>query len=427
MINKLSFTYVIIYAIISLLSTIVIVSGIPFSHTSFRWDNMFSNKNNKNLFICGGSKSTDNKKNPNLDALEKLGRELLKLSASQSEDFTAFIHKIFPSFPLPFSCDKNKPQSLEKEEEESSLITNSEMSDVLTNALKYMKQSPEEIKSLGWKLVHESLSFSLYKKRDKPKEKEDGHGVVLYLMFGSLGDVSPRTLLSSQIAKEYRELWDTTMKDMKSLHSNLEPFADSSEDTIYYRTKWPWPLKDRDYTLVRRCKIFPENSTIVFVSKSIETDSMPKKDGVIRVENYWCQSAFVSHKSEDIGGLEKHFNTDKSRSAKTPAIAMSKNSNNPNMDNNKKNIIQKTNIFNKNKNLPKPMISSLNEDKDNIGKDIDLPGTSFVTLFCDDARVPLPPQIVDLLSKQAEKLVPSSIERLYVVARDVQARFYKKT
>jgi hypothetical protein len=23
-----------------------------------------------------------------------------------------------------------------------------------------------------------------------------------------------------------------------------------AKDQLYYRTKWPWPLKDRDYTLV---------------------------------------------------------------------------------------------------------------------------------------------------------------------------------
>ena len=28
--------------------------------------------------------------------------------------------------------------------------------------------------------------------------------------------------------------------------------ADTSEDTLYYREKWPWPLKDRDYTVARR-------------------------------------------------------------------------------------------------------------------------------------------------------------------------------
>ena len=48
---------------------------------------------------------------------------------------------------------------------------------------------------------------------------------------------------------------------------------------------------------------------------------------------------------------------------------------------------------------------------------VDLPGTSFITLFCDDQKVPLPPTIVDILSKQGEKLVPDSISSLHEVAR----------
>jgi len=51
---------------------------------------------------------------------------------------------------------------------------------------------------------------------------------------------------------------------------------------------------------------------------------------------------------------------------------------------------------------------------------VDLPGTSFITLFCDDQKVPLPTTIVDILSKQGEKLVPDSITSLHEVARGVE-------
>ena len=51
---------------------------------------------------------------------------------------------------------------------------------------------------------------------------------------------------------------------------------------------------------------------------------------------------------------------------------------------------------------------------------VDLPGTSFITLFCDDQKVPLPTTIVDILSKQGEKLVPDSISSLHEVARGVE-------
>ena len=51
------------------------------------------------------------------------------------------------------------------------------------------------------------------------------------------------------------------MHDMKflgvpSCGGGLEEGDDISEDLLYYRTRWPWPLKDRDYTLARRCNCF---------------------------------------------------------------------------------------------------------------------------------------------------------------------------
>ena len=44
----------------------------------------------------------------------------------------------------------------------------------------------------------------------------------------------------------------------------------TSSDVLYYRTKWPWPLKDRDYALARRCRVFPAHNAVVFISKSVE-------------------------------------------------------------------------------------------------------------------------------------------------------------
>jgi hypothetical protein len=74
------------------------------------------------------------------------------------------------------------------------------------------------------------------------------------------------------------------MKDMSSGELSLRGFGSAEDETaepvetqfrkahdiLYYRTKWPWPLKDRDYTLARRCKIFQKQNTIMFISRSVE-------------------------------------------------------------------------------------------------------------------------------------------------------------
>lgn len=80
-------------------------------------------------------------------------------------------------------------------------------------------------------------------------------------MVGFMSDVSPRSFFRSQVSKDLRIKWDASLKEMDPINSKgtssksyyaLRTDEDSSEDMIYYRTKWPWPLKDRDYTLVRR-------------------------------------------------------------------------------------------------------------------------------------------------------------------------------
>ena len=133
----------------------------------------------------------------------------------------------------------------------SYLIPISELAGALEKALEISSQSHEEIKKSGWKVVHQSDIFSLYKRR--LKRPGGGDGPVEYLMTGALPDVSPRTFLHSQIDKQCRKQWDKTMKDMSDgSTSSMETGGSESEDILYYRTKWPWPLKDRDYTLARR-------------------------------------------------------------------------------------------------------------------------------------------------------------------------------
>ena len=89
-------------------------------------------------------------------------------------------------------------------------------------------------------------------------------------MFGTIPEISPRTFLRAQVLKLHREKWDRTMGAMETIDhaagATIDKGEELSQDLIYYRTLWPWPLKDRDYTLARRCKIFPSERAAVFVA-----------------------------------------------------------------------------------------------------------------------------------------------------------------
>lgn len=150
----------------------------------------------------------------------------------------------------------------------------------------------DDICRSGWSLVHESPEFHLFK---RCIARSDGSkGPIEYLMTGSLSDISPFSFLAAQIHRSWRSLWDNTMKEMSQGTLYIKKnhcFSLSTEDTntdadvvdagchispvfssdkLYYRTKWPWPLQDRDYSLVRRCRIFPDENAFVLVSRSTQ-------------------------------------------------------------------------------------------------------------------------------------------------------------
>lgn len=245
------------------------------------------------------------------------------------------------------------------------VISSTELSAAVDDALLLANMTDGDISKLGWKTVHQNDVFVLYKRRVPPNS-----GPVEYLMRGKLPDVSARTFLHSNVDYDCRKKWDVTMQDMNVLgvpsggsgvgNGCLDNAEEYAEDLLYYRTRWPWPLKDRDYTLARRCCVFDDKNAIVLISRSTEAPQCPVKSGVIRVDNYWCKSVFIS-------------------AATTPAS-------------------------------PSEGVSP-----------VDVPGMRFVSVFCDDQKVPLPPMVVDILSAQGEKVVPDSIARLHAVARGIEA------
>jgi len=256
-------------------------------------------------------------------------------------DITRTLKKIDPDNCTVSHHDVASTSPLHDVEEDADdsahYISTHEMKEALDNALRIAAQSDEEIQQDGWTVVHAGEDFSLYKRRAKTvvavidKSNQNQSDPVQYLMLGHFRDVSPQTFLFSQLDRACRSLWDTTMHTMSDSKLNIhelpptptgrikdavvnnltekgneqegiptkqeeqqQVLTPTEEDVLYYRTRWPWPLKDRDYCLSRRCKLFPKKNSIMLVSKSIEDGHHPPQDKVIRVDNYWCYSAFIS-------------------------------------------------------------------------------------------------------------------------------------
>jgi hypothetical protein len=291
-----------------------------------------------------------------------------------------------------------------------------EMSKVLHDAEVMASKSEAEILEMGWKLVHKNDLFTLYKRRQAGRND----GPVEYLMTGSLDDVSPRTWLFSQVDKACRGGWDKTMKDMsedENTHTDIVKGDDSCEDVLYYRTKWPWPLKDRDYTLARRCYEFKDKNALVFISKSVDkAESYPTKSGVIRVDNYWCHSTFISHPretapespgsvlpevDEGVGSSSEAVDIDGEVPVAQEA-SVSYSSGESDQQSSTGGVSRLPGLVGGSTAAmgarPRGAIAG-GASRTKMGSLVDKPGMRFVTIFCDDQQVPLPPKLIDLLSK----------------------------
>ena len=185
-------------------------------------------------------------------------------------------------------------------------ITNNELKQVLSKCLNMINMSKTSIILSGWKLVHHNYNenFTLYKK----KIKEKGYRVV-YLMIGEFKDISGRTFLNYQFNPVLRKQWDITCREMITEGNDkikllLKGDKDSA-DLLYYRTKWPFPLKDRDYVLARRTRYYPDKKAIVLISKSTDSKVFPRKTGhVMRIDKYWCHTTVVGKDHIDKSGCK---------------------------------------------------------------------------------------------------------------------------
>jgi hypothetical protein len=167
----------------------------------------------------------------------------------------------------------------------------------------------------------------------------------------------------SNYNRGYNDIFDYVDEELKKDKEFILELIEKGYITIYPSINEELK-KDRDYTLARRCKeVNNEQKAIVFISKSIDYPR-PLAEGAIRVDKYRCQSVFYStHQTQ----------------------------------------IKSTISYNRN-------------------SACDLPGLSYVSIFCDDTKVALPSSVIDLLSKHAEKTVPGSMNKLFLFSKNLDKK-----
>ena len=143
-------------------------------------------------------------------------------------------------------------------------------------------ENEEHLAANGWIRDINQPSLSIWR---KPLEQN----LSLYKIFGSFETISAVEFYNAQINDQYRSIWD---KSVSSLHviDNIT----NNREVVYWATKFPFPLKDRDYVFERAHLM--DNEKITINSRSITHNHKPVTSKHVRVLKYGSQMVIYPHK-----------------------------------------------------------------------------------------------------------------------------------
>lgn len=129
--------------------------------------------------------------------------------------------------------------------------------------------------SNGWTNEISQEKYRIWKK-NIPEEN-----VTLYKIFGSFDTVSAVEFYNAQVNDQYRSVWD---KSVSSLY--VVDNITNNNEIVYWATKFPFPLQDRDYVFERSHLMNEKSNTIEIASRSITHKSKPLYPTFCRVLKY---------------------------------------------------------------------------------------------------------------------------------------------
>ena len=111
-----------------------------------------------------------------------------------------------------------------------------------------------------------------------------GH-IYEYLISGTLDGIDYQRFVLSQHDLEYRKKWDDhTLR--------CEVIAEDASDdstTVYWLSKFPWPLANRDYVFKQWLRHLPDSRTYIAAKHAVEHPSKKPSSSPVRVVTYSCK------------------------------------------------------------------------------------------------------------------------------------------
>lgn len=133
-------------------------------------------------------------------------------------------------------------------------------------------EDEETLAANGWIRDINQPTLSIWR---KPLEQN----LSLYKIFGSFETISAVEFYNAQINDQYRSIWDKSVSSLYVIDN-----ITNNREVVYWATKFPFPLKDRDYVF-ERAHLMDKNK-ITINSRSITHNHKPETSKHVRVRKY---------------------------------------------------------------------------------------------------------------------------------------------
>ncbi|KAK3727039.1 hypothetical protein QZH41_012562 [Actinostola sp. cb2023] len=118
-------------------------------------------------------------------------------------------------------------------------------------------QSEKENVAAKWEILSKQDHMSVLRRQMET-------GIYEYKVLGTFSDISARSFFTIQVDTEYRKVWDKYAAKLDIIDRDPE----SECEVLHWIMKYPYPLRTRDYVMMRRSKVDEREKKIVLISKA---------------------------------------------------------------------------------------------------------------------------------------------------------------
>lgn len=155
-------------------------------------------------------------------------------------------------------------------------------------------------KMKGDKINHEWEQFINKKLLEVWRRPVDSCGLYEYKVFGTFFDITASAFYKIQVDNEYRLLWDQFVLKLDVVDTD----PDSGSEVLHWVTKFPYPLKSRDYVFVRRGKVDHYSMSMILMSRATTHPLCPENGDHVRVPSYNSSMVILPHRTFDENGFD---------------------------------------------------------------------------------------------------------------------------